>query len=41
MYHYVQFSDENMMLADENQNPTGVTLNGDYITGLFVLGINF
>jgi hypothetical protein len=41
MYHYVQFSDENMMLADENRNPTGVTLNGDYITGLFVLGINF
>ncbi len=41
MYHYVKFSDENVMLADENRNPTGVTLRGDYITGLFVLGINF
>ncbi|MBY0386493.1 porin family protein [bacterium] len=41
MYHYVKFSDENVMVTDQNQNPTGVVLTGDYMTGLFVLGINF
>ncbi len=40
VYHFVKFSDENVQLVSET-DPTGIFLRGDYITGLFVLGINF
>jgi hypothetical protein len=41
MYHYVSFPDENSQLFDGDNNPTGRYLKGDFIDGLFVLGINF
>lgn len=40
LYHFVKFSDENVELVSDT-DPTGIYLRGDYITGLFVLGINF
>jgi hypothetical protein len=40
LYHYLKFSDENVELFSGN-DPTGIFLRGDYITGLFVIGVNF
>lgn len=40
LYHYTKFSDENVELVS-GTTPTGIYLHGDYITTLFVLGVNF
>jgi hypothetical protein len=40
LYHYVKFSDENVELFSDT-DPTGIFLQGDYMTGLFVIGVNF
>jgi len=40
MYHYVNFPDESEAIYSFDA-PTNIFPNGDYIQGLFVLGINF
>lgn len=40
MYHYVNFPDENELILQEGTR-TNVYPRGDYVHGLFVLGVNF
>lgn len=41
MYHMVKFPDEGGPIFDKDDNTTGFIPNGDFIDGVFVLGINF
>jgi hypothetical protein len=40
MYHYVRFPDENFSI-DDNGTTTNVKPQGDFYSGMFILGINF
>lgn len=41
LYHYVTFPDESSQFTDLQQDPSGITPDGDYVSVMMAVGINF